>query len=165
MNVRIAETQASKAVGVSTKIVDPYREIAVFAEQIWNDGRHDRVNETVGRPIRTMLSGYHYDFREDGTRQYMMGTELEEEVEVPSDLTVIDIPGGSYAVFEMSATQPDDQEIDTQIQDLWRRIYSEWFPSSRFEQAEGPCIETYAWTDEASGDYKSEIWIPVRIKA
>ncbi|WP_420916826.1 GyrI-like domain-containing protein [Paenibacillus thiaminolyticus] len=34
-----------------------------------------------------------------------------------------------------------DASPGKEIQNVWRRIYSEWFPSTNFEQAEGPCIE------------------------
>jgi len=50
------------------------------------------------------------------------------------------------------------------IADLWRLIYSEWFPSSGFEQIEGPCIEKYFWDDDQYINYSCELWIPVKRK-
>ena len=50
------------------------------------------------------------------------------------------------------------------IQYVWKRIYSEWFPSSGFEQVEGPCMEKYFWDDDKYDKYKCEVWIPVRRK-
>ncbi len=164
MNVRITEMEKMKVVGASAKIGDPYTEIEAFAGRVWNDGTHDRINELMGRAKGSLLNGYHYDFGEDGSRRYLMGLELPESIDVPEDLTVLDVTGQSYAVFDLNAVQSPDVEIDTQIHDLWRRIYSEWFPSSSFEQAEGPCIEKYVWTDEDRGEYRSEVWIPVKRK-
>jgi AraC family transcriptional regulator len=50
------------------------------------------------------------------------------------------------------------------IQDVWRRIYFEWFPSSGFEQVEGPCMEKYFWEDDQYDNYTCEVWIPVKRK-
>ena len=41
------------------------------------------------------------------------------------------------------------------------RIYSEWFPSSNYELAEGPEILWNEQKDISSPNFKSEIWIPV----
>jgi AraC family transcriptional regulator len=56
----------------------------------------------------------------------------------------------------------DDVEIDLGIQDIWKRIYTEWFPSTSFEQVEGPCIEKYYWVDDQHQNFITEVWIPVR---
>lgn len=58
----------------------------------------------------------------------------------------------------------EDIEIGLEIQNVWRRIYSEWFPSSNFEQVEGPCIEKYYWMDDRQAVSICEVWIPVKRK-
>ncbi len=47
------------------------------------------------------------------------------------------------------------------IQELFKRIYTEFFPAGGYERAEGPDLEIYYEGDIASPDYRSEIWIPV----
>lgn len=166
MNYRIAEGKASTVVGKAVVITrDPYTEIPAFVEDIWTNGTHDRINATAGRPAGSLLSGYHYDFSEDGMRHYLMGTDLREGQTVPDDLTVLHVPDQSYAVFDDREVFPNDVETETGIQKVWKRIYSEWFPSSSFEQAEGPCIERYYWTDDTHTESICEVWIPVRKKA
>ncbi|WP_346989112.1 GyrI-like domain-containing protein, partial [Bacillus sp. SW7] len=46
-------------------------------------------------------------------------------------------------------------------QNVWGRIYSEWFPSSNYELAEGPEILWNESKDVSSPNFRSEIWIPV----
>ncbi|MFD0716316.1 GyrI-like domain-containing protein [Paenibacillus sp. GCM10027626] len=41
---------------------------------------------------------------------------------------------------------------------LWERIYSEWFPTSEYEQFEGPSFEMYYGI---AGHITGEIWIAV----
>lgn len=34
---------------------------------------------------------------------------------------------------------------------------------SGFEQVKGPCIEKNFWDDKNPGEYKCEVWIPVKL--
>ncbi|MEO3945806.1 AraC family transcriptional regulator [Gorillibacterium sp. CAU 1737] len=166
MNYRLVEEKASTAVGKAVVIKkDPFTEVAAFVEEIWKDGTHDRINETVNRPAGSLLNGYFFDFAEDGTRHYLMGTELPEGTEVPADFTTLQVPQQAYAVFEGRETFPEDVEIGLGIQEVWKRIYSEWFPSSQFEQVEGPSMEKYRWVNEQQSEAAFEVWIPVTRKA
>ena len=48
------------------------------------------------------------------------------------------------------------------MQDIWKRIYSEWLPNSMYEHAMLSEIEYYSSGDMMADDYKSEIWIPLK---
>ena len=61
----------------------------------------------------------------------------------------------TWAVFEAVGPFPDT------LQNIWGRIYSEWFPSSNYEQKQGPEILWNENKDVTSLTFKSEIWIPV----
>lgn len=56
----------------------------------------------------------------------------------------MDIPAFTWVVFESKGMMPEKNEI----QNVWKRIYYEWFPSSGFEQVEGPCLEKYFRDDD-----------------
>ena len=49
-------------------------------------------------------------------------------------LSKLVVPRLTWAVFEAVGPFPDT------LQQVWGRIYSEWFPTSSYEQAEGPEI-------------------------
>ncbi|CAH8705414.1 GyrI-like domain-containing protein [Paenibacillus thiaminolyticus] len=165
LNYRLVEELETTVIGKSIVIhADAYKEIPPFGDHIWNDGTHDRINEIVGRPARTLLYGYLYDFQEDGTKRYLMGFDLPERGMVPSDFDLLHVPGHTYAVFESRETLTEEPDSGLEIQNVWRRIYSEWFPSTNFEQAEGPCIEKYYWVNEQMTESICEVWIPVRRK-
>lgn len=165
MNYRMVEEKGYSVMGKEVIIhQDAYSEIPAFVEKIWNDGTHDRINEIAGRPSGSLLFGYYYDFSEDGTKRYLMGTELPEGQQVPAELDNLTIPGQTYAVFDCLDKVPNDPELGSDIKNVWRRIYSEWFPSSGFEQAEGPCIEKYFWTNDEHDECICEVWIPVTKK-
>lgn len=89
----------------------------------------------------------------------MIGSESLQN-EVPEGLELLEVPKLTWAIFNSIGEKPDNKII----QNLWRRIYSEWFPTCEFEQAEGPCIEKNFFGDSEELGYKCEVWIPVKTK-
>ena len=68
----------------------------------------------------------------------------------PEDMEEYSVPGGTWAVF------PCRGPIPQAMQDLQRRIISEWLPSSGYEYAEAPDIEVYS-----ADNYHNEVWLPI----
>jgi AraC family transcriptional regulator len=50
------------------------------------------------------------------------------------------------------------------IQNMWKKIYSEWLPSSEYDLVPGYDVEFYTGPNTQDPDYISEIWIPVTKK-
>lgn len=69
---------------------------------------------------------------------------------------VLNVNPGTWAVFESIGPFPQT------LQDVWARIYSEWFPSSGFEAIDGPEILWNESHDTTNPKNRSEIWIPVK---
>ncbi|MFS0873909.1 AraC family transcriptional regulator [Paenibacillus xylanilyticus] len=165
MNYRIVEEIESTVIGKSVTIrKDAYKEVPEFVEGIWRNGVHDQINELVGRPAGSLLYGYYFNFDEDGSKQYLMGAELPTGKQIPDEFSILPVPNQTYAVFDSREMIPDDADIGLEILNIWKRIYSEWFPSVSFEQVEGPCIEKYYWVDDTHQESICEVWIPVRKK-
>ena len=61
------------------------------------------------------------------------------------------VPAATWAVFSCTLVN---------LQDVTRRIFSEWFPSVPFDHADKPELEVYL-PGPAGDDMKCEIWIPV----
>jgi AraC family transcriptional regulator len=75
-----------------------------------------------------------------------------------ADFDVLKIDASTWAVFESIGPFPET------LQNVWGRIYSEWFPSSGYEAAPGPEILWNESPDTGNPKYRSEIWIPVKKK-
>jgi AraC family transcriptional regulator len=90
------------------------------------------------------------------------GGELDHYIGVatthvaPDNLIRLEVPAHTWAVFESVGPFPET------LQNIWGRIYAEWFPSSSYEQALGPEILWNADKDTSSSAFRSEIWIPVK---
>jgi AraC family transcriptional regulator len=59
------------------------------------------------------------------------------------------VPASTWAVFESHGPMPDS------IQTLTRRIFTEWFPSTKYIHAGSAELELYLEDD------KFEVWIPI----
>ena len=68
----------------------------------------------------------------------------------------LSVDAGTWAIFDSVGPFPQT------LQNVWGRIYSEWFPSSGYEAVEGPEILWNESKDTENPKYKSEIWIPVK---
>ncbi|QNP71924.1 AraC family transcriptional regulator [Streptomyces roseirectus] len=88
------------------------------------------------------------------------GTELDyyhatlTSKEPPADLDVLEVPAGTWAVFENSGPFP------LALQYLWRDIFTQWFPSNPYESRPGPeILQVTLNTDATEAD--ASLWIPV----
>lgn len=90
--------------------------------------------------------------------QYSIGCEYSQGAEIPEGFGLINIPAGTWAVFTCVGPMPGA------IQDVWKKIYSEWLPQAEYERIETYDFELYTRGDNQRGDYVSEIWIPVKKK-
>lgn len=75
--------------------------------------------------------------------------------EAPGWADEIHVPAGTWAVFD--CTGP----CDVATAEHYRRIFSEWLPSSGYELAGDVSLEVYPRGDFSSRGYRSEIWMPV----
>jgi len=72
---------------------------------------------------------------------------------------VLEVEASTWAVFESVGPFPKT------LQNVWSRIYSEWFPSSGYELAPGPEILWNESPNTSNPEYRSEIWMPVKPSA
>jgi AraC family transcriptional regulator len=74
---------------------------------------------------------------------YFMGVRYDGEP--PNDMETLLIPPSTWAVFP-------------NIVEAWKRLYSEWVPTSGYELANLPCIECYYGPKH---NPRHELWVPV----
>jgi AraC family transcriptional regulator len=160
MNYRIEEKAAFRIVGIKKRVpiifngVNP--EIAAMWESLDGETIHTLKNLSNVEPIGLLSASTNFSegrMEEKGELDHYIGVATTKEC--PDNLTQVDVPASIWAVFEAIGPFPE------MLQDVWGRIYSEWFPSSSYEQIQGPEILWNADKDVTSLTFKSEIWIPV----
>jgi AraC family transcriptional regulator len=91
---------------------------------------------------------------EEGELDHYIGVATSSDETAEFD--VLKVEDSTWAVFESIGPFPET------LQNVWGRIYSEWFPSSGYEAVPGPEILWNENQDTKNPNYRSEIWIPVR---
>ncbi|MER7695470.1 MULTISPECIES: AraC family transcriptional regulator [unclassified Streptomyces] len=92
------------------------------------------------------------------------GTELDyyhgvvSGAEPPGDLDALDVPAGTWAVFE------NEGEFPQALQYLWRDVFTQWFPSNPYASRPGPEILRVRLSEEGKRA-EAELWIPVERSA
>ncbi|MGW6581065.1 AraC family transcriptional regulator [Streptomyces globisporus] len=92
------------------------------------------------------------------------GTELDywhgvvTGAEPPEGLDALDVPAGTWAVFE------SEGEFPQALQYLWRDVFTQWFPSNPYASRPGPEILRVRLTEDGKRA-EAELWIPVERSA
>lgn len=163
MNYRLVEKEAFRIVGLKRRVnlvfhgVNP--EIAEMAKSLDPEtiGRLKGLSNTDPRGIISASANFSEGrMKEQGQLDHYIG--VATTLEGPKQFAALEVPPFTWAVFEAVGIFPDT------LQNVWGRIYSEWFPSMDFEAVEGPEILWHEHPDITAPDYRSEIWIPVRKK-
>jgi len=127
-----------------------FKEVPQFCMKCDEDGSVELMNKLLGCHD-TMLHAAFYDYTET-TFKYMICYNLPKGLEIPDRFTKLSVPELTWAIFP---------EPHCEMQNLWKRIYTDWFPTSQYEQVEGPSFEKYyGMAEHCTG----EIWIPVKKK-
>ena len=159
MNYRIVEKAGFRIVGIMKRVPLIYKgvnpEIAAMWESL-DDGTIDKLKalsnvEPVG--LLSASTNFSEGRLDGGELDHYIGVATTKEN--PENLTWLDVPASTWAVFESVGPFPGT------LQNIWGRIYSEWFPSSNYEQTVGPEILWNENKDVDSPTFRSEIWIPV----
>jgi AraC family transcriptional regulator len=147
-----------KAIRVSTKDGAQMKRIPEFWGECNRDGFLAGLTPQAapqGVVVAGAVLGICMEFRKDLQEfTYMIAVEAAGEA-TPAGLVRKEIPAAAWAVFESVGAMPDA------IQAVWGRIFSEFFPSTQYEHADGPELEVYPRGDVTSDTYQCAVWIPI----
>jgi len=151
MNYRIETKEAFRIVGVSVPLEkDIEKNFAVIPQkwqEISGDGTLERLIGMMNvQPMGVLGVSTCND--EEPWRYYIAVSTLDE----CGELEEYTVPAATWAVFPGSGT-------NASIQELERRIVTEWLPTSGYEYGNAPDIEVYLNPDPQDAQY--EVWIPV----
>jgi AraC family transcriptional regulator len=163
MNYRIIEKEAFKLVGFKKRVpiifegVNP--EIAKMTELLVPEVIKELKSLSNVEPIGIISASTNFSegrMEENGRLDHYIGVATSSDETAEFD--VLEIEASTWAVFESIGPFPET------LQNIWGRIYSEWFPSSGYEAAIGPEILWNESPDTENPKHRSEIWIPVKKK-
>ena len=163
MNYRIVEKEQFKLVGFKKRVrivfegVNP--EIVKMTERLTPDVIKQLKSISNVEPTGIISASTNFSegrMQEKGELDHYIGVATSSNE--TAEYNVLNIDAGTWAVFESIGPFPET------LQNVWGRIYSEWFPSSGYEEVEGPEILWNESPDTRNPKYRSQIWIPVKKK-
>ncbi len=159
MKYRMVEKEAFGLVGIMKRVPLIYEGVNPAIASMWQSLDEGTINtlkalsnvEPVG--LLSASTNFSEGRLDGGELDHYIGVATTKEH--PENLTRLEVAASTWAVFESIGPFPET------LQNIWGRIYAEWFPSSGYELAKGPEILWNENKDMSSPTYRSEIWIPV----
>lgn len=156
MNYRIEKKEAFRIVGVKRHYQGPTDDesaVPIFWNELYSNGMVDEISSlSTGTP-----NGVHgfLQVMGDENVDYMIASVSEKEP--LNGMSSQIIPKSTWAIFEVCGP------VSAAMSDAWKRIFSEWLPTSNYIYAENSIdIECFPFPgDKRQPDFKFEIWIPV----
>ena len=115
--------------------------------------RYARPDDIFGGAV----VGICFDNPDQGDFDYAIGAHCPGG-EVAQGLSLEEVPAGTWAVFPYAGKMPQA------FQELYKKIYTEFFPSSSYQPAGGMCIEVYPSAQVEREDFPFEFWLSVEAK-
>ncbi|MFC9815848.1 GyrI-like domain-containing protein [Streptomyces virginiae] len=110
---------------------------------------------TGGEPEGILSAVVHLtDSREEGAEvDYWVGVAAHPAA-AAEGLDALDVPAGTWAVFDNRGPYP------SALQELWRDVFTQWFPSNPYASRPGPEL-LLTQPVEVGAETDSQLWIPV----
>jgi AraC family transcriptional regulator len=115
-----------------------------------------RMKELAGLEPAGIVSAAVYltESREDGDdADHWVGVVAGPDA-AADELDALEVPGGTWAVFDNHGPYP------SALQDLWRDVFTQWFPSNPYASRPGPEL-LRTQPVEVGAPTSSQLWIPV----
>jgi len=151
MEYRIEKREAFRIVGISLPIDRNIEKNFAVVPQMWGKAASDGTIPRLAAMMNAQpagLLGVSACGDEDVWRYFIAVSSTQPA----GDFEEYTVPAATWAVFPGQGT-------NLSLQDLERRIITEWLPTSGYEYGSAPDIEVYINPDPA--DAKYEVWIPV----
>lgn len=155
MNYKIVKKEAFRIVGAKEHMELNVEENFVRVPQFWaetfQNGMFERICQVSNKEpygvlgVSTCMNGEDFD--------YYIACSTDKAI--PENMYEYEVPSATWAIFECVGPMPHA------IQELQKRIVTEWLPTSGYEYADAPDIEVYPEGDSTSENYKTEVWLPV----
>lgn len=155
MNYRIEKKEAFRIVGISEPLETEIEKNFQIVPQMWGKAA---MNGTIPR-LAAMMNGMPIGLlgvsscNESNNWRYYIAVASSQPIE--NDLEEYIVPASTWAIFSAEGNSQSIQELE-------KRIVTEWLPTSGYEYGNAPDIEVYLNPDPENAQY--EVWIPVSKK-
>ena len=153
MNYRIETKEAFRIVGISAPLHQELEKNFEVVPMMWQKAAMTGIIPKLGQMMNGELNGILGVSACNEREQWKYFIAVTSDAPLDESLEEYIVPTATWAIFYGEGTMPDS------IQDLEKRIVTEWLPSSGYEYGNAPDIEVYLSPDPQNA--KFEVWIPV----
>ncbi|WP_303869276.1 AraC family transcriptional regulator [Acetobacterium wieringae] len=152
MNYRIEQKQAFRIIGIGQPLYKEIEKNFEIVPQMWQKAATDGTISKLASMMDHQPMGLLGVSVCNNAEEWKYFIAVASTQDIDDSLTEYQIPASTWAIFSGSGTSQS-------IQDLERRIVTEWLPTSGYEYGNAPDIEVYIHADPQNAQY--EVWIPV----
>ena len=161
METRIADQPAFRLVGHAARVplihhgANPHIEAHIASVPEAEHPRLKALSNTEPAGLLQVSADVDPDYAEGTELTYLHGVAVSEGTPVPTDLDVIEVPPGAWAVFRTSGPYP------AALQSTWAATAADWFPSNPWRLRPGPSVVTILDRTADFSTATTELWLPV----
>lgn len=155
LNYRIEAKEAFRIIGVSAPLSKELEENFFVIPQMWQNCVINGTIEKLSQMISTSPTGLLGISVCNDTEQWKYFIAVATS-QVSPEFEEYTVPATAWAIFPGTGTNQSVQELE-------RRIFTEWLPTSGYEYGNAPDIEVYINPDPKNTVF--EVWVPVRKKS
>lgn len=159
MNYRMESKEGFRVIGFHKRVRLVYEGVNPEIAAMWQSldletiGRLKALSNTEPRGLIQATTNFAEDRGEGSSIEHYIGAASTSDC--PPDFECLEVAAGEWAVF------PTEGPFPQTMQEVWARIFTDWFPSSGYQHAGGPELVWSEHPDISAPDFRNEIWIPV----
>lgn len=153
MNYRIEKKEAFRIVGVSQPLHNELEKNFEIVPQMWQKVALDGTLQKLIPMMDSQPQGVLGISICNNPEEWKYFISVSSTKSIDNTLEEYTVPAFTWAIFSGEGQCPQA------IQELEKRIVTEWLPTSGYEYDNGPDIELYLNPDPQNA--KFEVWIPV----
>jgi AraC family transcriptional regulator len=154
MDYRIVKKDEFRIVGVKEKLDKDVEVNFEVVPKMWADvAQNGKIAELVPLMNQEPMGVLGVSACMDNQENWEYFISVSTDKETPKGMYEYKVPAHTWAVFSGEGPKP------TAIQDLEKRIVTEWLPTSGYEYGDAPDIEVYINADPQHS--KFEVWVPI----
>lgn len=157
MEYRIVQKESFRVVGMKTILGKNIEESFQVVPQFWAKAAQDgAIPQIVALMNKEPMGVLGVSACMDDLENWEYYIAVATDQKTPEGMEEYIVPSCTWAVFPGQGVMPDS------IQEIEKRIVTEWLPTSSYEYADAPDIEIYL--DANPENAKFEVWVPITKK-
>ena len=160
MEYRIEKKEAFRVVGVQRELTNDFEENSIKVPQLWKESlENGKLSEIIalmdennaGAPGVLGLNACN---GEEKDWKYYIAVSTDKPIS--KGLYEYTVPASTWAIFKGQGNMPQA------IQDVEKRVLTEWLPTSGYEFDQ--CINIEVYLDDKKEDSNFEVWLSIKNK-